>query len=199
MIRKNLRLPKKRRATLSRFIWPITAVLLALVVVGVLEWRGTINLLHSSKTNATIPSQSSPETSSPTKDAKSSAPESTSPAPPSPKQDPQPTPQTGEAPAAPYGDFVSNHHPNLGGKPAPSNMVSVCNTTPGATCYIAFTKDGVVKKLDPQTTDGNGAAYWRWDVKDADLTSGTWEVKAVANLNNKTVSVTDAQKLEVQQ
>src|SRR6202011_3279223 len=37
----------------------------------------------------------------------------------------------------PYGTFVSNHHPTLSGSPGPSEE-SVCNTTPGATCYIEF-------------------------------------------------------------
>src|ERR1700733_4101879 len=33
----------------------------------------------------------------------------------------------------PSGDFVSNHHPNLSGSPAPNLITSSCTTTSGAT------------------------------------------------------------------
>ncbi len=97
----------------------------------------------------------------------------------------------------PSGTFVSNHHPNLGGSPAPSRMQSVCNTTPGATCRIEFTKDGVTKSLPAQITDAGGATYWTWELKDIDLTQGTWHIKAVATLGAQTKTADDALTLEI--
>jgi hypothetical protein len=95
----------------------------------------------------------------------------------------------------PYGDFVSNHHP---GGSAPTSEASVCNTSAGATCYIQFTKGGVVKKLAAQTTDANGATYWYWDVKTAGLDSGTWTITAVAAGGGQTKTANDPQSLVVQ-
>lgn len=99
---------------------------------------------------------------------------------------------------APSGDFVSNHHPNLGGDPAPNTLSSVCTTTPGATCRINFTKDGVTRSLEPETTDRGGSAYWNnWKLQDVKLTTGGWQVKATATLNGKTLSSDDAMQLVV--
>ena len=98
---------------------------------------------------------------------------------------------------APQGNFVSNHHPNLGGTPAPNTEQSVCNTTPGAICEIIFTKDGVTKSLQPQTADSGGAAYWSWKIQDVGLTAGSWKVSAQATLGNQTKTADDAITLEV--
>ncbi|MGF7229599.1 MAG: hypothetical protein ACQR33_06515 [Candidatus Saccharibacteria bacterium] len=101
---------------------------------------------------------------------------------------------------APSGNFVSNHHPNLGGSPAPNILTSVCNTTPGATCTITFTNasTGAAKSLTAQTADSGGAAYWSWKLQDVGLGQGTWQVKATATLGNQTKSASDAMTLEVQ-
>ncbi len=99
---------------------------------------------------------------------------------------------------APYGDFVSNHHPNLNGSPAPSQETSVCNTTPGAKCSIKFTKGSVTTSLPSQTTDSKGSTYWTWDVKKAGLTSGNWIIEAVATLNGKIKTTHDPLPLSVQ-
>ena len=96
----------------------------------------------------------------------------------------------------PYGTFVSNHHPGQDGSPTAEQ--SVCNTTPGATCYIQFTKDSMTKKLDTQTADPNGATYWTWDVKQAGFSAGSWQVTAVASLSGQTKTAIDALALEVQ-
>lgn len=100
---------------------------------------------------------------------------------------------------APSGDFVSNHHPNLGGSPAPNSLSSVCNTTPGASCVISFTKDGITKSLASQATDRGGAAYWNWTLQEAGLTVGSWKVTAMAALNGKTAASSDAMELVVAQ
>jgi hypothetical protein len=98
---------------------------------------------------------------------------------------------------APSGNFVSNHHPGEGG--SPTSETSVCTTTPGATCKITFTKDGVTKSLSVQSVDRGGSAYWNgWTPSDAGLSSGSWQVKAVATLNGQSESTTDAIELVVQ-
>jgi cytoskeletal protein RodZ len=98
---------------------------------------------------------------------------------------------------APSGNFVSNHHPNLSGSPAPSRITSVCNTNPGASCKITFTKDGVTKSLPTQTIDGGGSTYWDWKLQDIGLTAGSWKIVAVATLGNQTMTAGDALNLEV--
>lgn len=98
----------------------------------------------------------------------------------------------------PTGDFVSNHHPNLSGSPAPNTLSSVCASTPGSSCTITFTKDGVSKSLPPQTTDRGGSAYWNWKLQDVGLTTGSWSVKATVSLGNQTKSADDAMQLVVQ-
>ena len=198
MVRKNSRLSKRRGWSLAKYKWLLAALLLAVIMLGVLEWRGTIHLFTKNTSLTSIPSQPRTDSPNPTKDTTSDVPGSTAPTPESPKQD-QPKPPSGDPPITPYGGFVSNHHPNLSGKPAPATVVSVCNTTPGAMCYIEFTSSsGVVKKLDAQTTDGNGGTYWSWDIRDAGLTAGSWSIKAIAMLNNQTATAKDVQNLEVE-
>lgn len=108
-----------------------------------------------------------------------------------------PTPAPTVTLTAPQGNFVSNHHPNLGGTPAPNTEQSVCNTTPGAACEIIFTKDGVTKTLQAQATDSGGAAYWSWKLQDVGLTPGSWQVNAKASSGSQTLSTPDAMNLEV--
>jgi len=98
---------------------------------------------------------------------------------------------------APSGNFVSNHEPNLSGSPAPNELASVCNTTSGATCQIAFTKDGVTKALPEQVTDRGGSTYWTWKLQDIGLTAGTWSITAKATLNNQMKTTNDALNLAV--
>lgn len=102
---------------------------------------------------------------------------------------------SGPPPALPTGNFVSNHHP---GGSTPTSEASTCNSTPGAICYIEFTKGSDVKKLDARTIDANGGALWYWDVKTAGLGSGSWTITAVANLNGHTETANDALPLVVQ-
>lgn len=98
----------------------------------------------------------------------------------------------------PSGSFVSDHHPNLSGSPAPNTITSVCNTTPGASCQITFTMDGVTKSLHAQTADSGGSTYWsNWKLQDVGLTAGSWKVQATASLNGQTKTASDAMALVV--
>jgi hypothetical protein len=109
--------------------------------------------------------------------------------------------QAGSSPGgelkAPTGTFVSNHKPSLSGSLSPSSEQSVCNTMPGASCYIQFTQGSVVKKLAAQVADGNGNVFWSWDVNEANLTEGKWQIVAVATLDGRTMSSSDSLALEV--
>lgn len=99
----------------------------------------------------------------------------------------------------PSGNFVSDHHPNLGGSPAPNTLTSVCVTTPGASCTITFinTNGDITKTLPAQVTDRGGATYWNWQMQTIGLTSGTWTIKATASLGNQTKTATDPMQLTV--
>ena len=97
---------------------------------------------------------------------------------------------------SPYGNFVSNHGPGMGG--APTSEVSVCNTTPGATCYIRFTKGSESTSLPAKKTNGDGAATWYWDTKEAKLSSGVWKITAIATLNGETKTAQDPLPLNIQ-
>jgi hypothetical protein len=107
--------------------------------------------------------------------------------------------QTEHTLIAPFGDFVSNHFPGKNG--SPTSESSVCNTSPGASCYIKFTKVGGSEstQLPAQTADARGSTTWNWDINsDAHLTSGDWKVTAVATLGAQTKSTDDALKLNIQ-
>lgn len=93
----------------------------------------------------------------------------------------------------PTGNFVSAHHVQ-----ASTPVTSTCITTPGASCQINFTKDGVTKSLPAETTDAGGNAYWNnWQPQYYGLATGTWTVTAVATLGTQTLSATDATPFEV--
>jgi hypothetical protein len=93
----------------------------------------------------------------------------------------------------PSGTFVSAHN-----VPTSVSLASVCNTTPGATCKIDFTKDGVIKELPSETTDGGGSAYWNsWTPASLGLTSGNWQITAIAQLGTQTKTSVDALPLKV--
>jgi hypothetical protein len=164
-------------------------------------------LLHERKAvTGTIPAEdhstdASKDTKPSDKDTSPTNPDDTpSGTPESPKDGDTPTapPASGAAPAVPYGNFVSNHHPNLDGAPAPSTVESVCNTTPGALCRIDFTNaDGIVKTLENRKADVNGAVYWSWDVAKAGLTVGPWKITVTATLNGQSKTANGTQNLEV--
>jgi len=103
---------------------------------------------------------------------------------------------TGIPLVAPYGALVSNHKPGKNG----SNTIeeSECITTPGATCSMQFTQNGVIKTLDSEKTDSTGTAIWTWDVNKAGLTKGNWQVTAIAKLDSQYKSTTDKLLLEIE-
>lgn len=137
-------------------------------------------------------SGTTPETAKPNSSTSTSSPASSDQ-----PGDQKATPSASATLVAPHGDFVSNHHPNLSGSPAPNILSSVCSTTAGASCTITFTKDGTTKSLTAQTTDRGGSTYWSWKLSDVGLTAGSWQVTARASLNNQTLSTTDSMTLEV--
>lgn len=185
----------------KRLLWGFLTILVLGGFLASLEITNKTDIFHKQKAvSGTIPSTSTPST--PVSEDKDSSvpPNDNATAPESPKQGDSTTstPSVGTAPVAPYGNFVSNHNPNLDGHPAPSSVNSVCNTTPGAQCYIEFTnQDGVVKALETKTTDSNGAVYWKWDIKAAGFSAGSWKIKVIATLNGQTTRTDDAQNLEV--
>lgn len=94
----------------------------------------------------------------------------------------------------PSGDFVSAHNVQMS-----SILTSVCNTTPGANCYIKFEKNGTTRVLTTETTDEGGSAYWnQWTPADVGLSPGTWQVQAVATLGGQTKSTNDAKDMTIQ-
>lgn len=96
---------------------------------------------------------------------------------------------------APTGTFVNTHSVSLD---SDNGMTSNCTTTPGATCKISFTKDGVTKSLPDTTTDAGGTAYWdNWKLKNVGLTKGSWAITATVKLGSKTQIANDAMNLEV--
>jgi hypothetical protein len=108
------------------------------------------------------------------------------------------TTDTSASLASPSGTFVSNHRPSLSGaNGVPSSEQSVCNTTPGASCYITFTNGDIVKTLASQKANNNGVVIWNWDVKDAGFTEGSWQITATATFNGTTKSTNDSLKFEV--
>lgn len=180
----------------------LTALAILLLVAGALtalELTNTTHIFHKQKATS---GEIRPINHSPNPSATSSNGSHTS----SGQKNPGPnsgstsgsTPQssTNEAPATPYGALVSNHKPGQNG--TGTTEQSECITTPGARCYIKFTQGGIVKTLPAQTLDPSGATFWTWDVKSAGLTSGSWQITAVATLNNQTKTTTDQLPLEVQ-
>lgn len=116
----------------------------------------------------------------------------------SPKEDDaaEETPPTVEL-KAPYGNFVSNHHPSISGQSSPNEIQSVCITTPGATCTIVFIKNNERRELPPQKTDAEGAAYWTWKLHDIGLTEGNWKIQGKATLGSQVKTADDILVLEV--
>jgi cytoskeletal protein RodZ len=197
---------KVRKSARERFSWKMLTILGVLVVVlavVVLYSTGHVSF-HKSRIAPVIPSTNpAPKSSSTNKTDKSTVSNSGS----AQTTNPTDTSQKAGTPSAtnttppiePTGTFVSNHYPGKNGDPTTEQ--SVCNTTPGATCFIQFTQGSVVKLLAPQTVGSDGATYWSWDAKAATsigLTAGSWNVSAVASLNGQTQTSDDAIALVMQ-
>lgn len=175
----------------------VLKLVLLLVVIGtifvVLELTNTVNILHKKQpavtTGSTYSAKGEVSTSNSAKTDQSSS-------------NTNSVANDKTAPvntylAQPSGNFVSNHHPNLGGSPAPNSMSSVCVTVPGATCAIQFTKGDEVKSLSKKTAGSDGSAYWDWKLQDIGLSEGTWTIKAVTELSGNSKTSEDTMKLEV--
>jgi hypothetical protein len=176
---------------------PKSKLILVALLVVLIAIAGYVTYSHYHKSGNIIPSKTSGSTAKPSsKSSSTSSSSTTASQPSSAKSSPPPAPASGAGPIQPTGPFVSNNTPGQNG--APTTEVSVCNTTPGASCYIEFTNGGITKKLTSQTTDSNGAAGWSWDIKDAGLTSGSWKITAIASYNGQSSSASDPVNLEVQ-
>lgn len=108
-----------------------------------------------------------------------------------------PAPADGTTPDAPSGAFVSNEDVTLSGDRSQVN--SVCTTTPGASCTIIFTKNGVVRQLPAKVADSTGHATWSWNVGDSsiNLSTGTWTISATATIGSKSATATYPIELKV--
>lgn len=174
----------------------LACIFTAAVILFLLEVTDTTHIFHKEKlpvvtaSEATkgVPRSTAPSTT--TKDTGSNK---------SDNQARPDTPPVTKTVTAPTGDFVSNHHPNLSGSPAPNTMTSVCTTTVGIDCKITFTNvsSGAIKSLPNHQTDAGGTAYWDWKLQDIGLTAGTWKIEAIASYGDQTKTATDIMNLEV--
>lgn len=173
-------------------------ILLALVLILAVWWYLE---RPSHKTTLTIPTSSSttgvqPSGASQSKN-QSATNSSTSPSLPTKSSNiASTTTNTNQPLIDPWGNFVSNHKPGQDG--SGTAETSVCNTTPGASCYIKFTNGSLTRTLDTKTADINGSIIWNWDVSSAGFTSGSWHISAVASLGDQTKTVNDSQALVIQ-
>lgn len=168
-----------------------------IVIVAILELTNTTHLLHKQSVPPVIPAHSntgqpisSSSTSSPASSVSNSGPS---------QNNVSPAETANHTLIAPFGNFVSNHFPGQNG--TSTSEASICNTSPGATCYIKFTNiaTGENTQLTAQTTDAQGYTSWYWDTsKDAHLYSGQWQVTAVAALGSQVKSAEDPLKLTIQ-
>jgi hypothetical protein len=179
---------------LSKRLLVVAILLVVVFVMAGLELAGVTHIFH--KKTQLVVSGSSFNTKGEPKSTKSSTQVNSSGS-----GTPSSSKSTGTSAVliTPSGSFVSNHHPNLGGSPAPNLESSVCATTPGATCTISFTMGGTTKSLEARTADSNGAAFWDWKLQDIGLTAGTWKIQAAASLNGQTRTASDAMDLTVAQ
>jgi hypothetical protein len=183
---------------LTKAWWIIIGLVIAGMAVLLLELTDTTHLLHKPKAvSGTIPSVPSSSGARASVGQPQSGPSNSS------AGNNEASQKTSSSPGninatllPPSGTFISNHHPGENG--TSTKEESVCDTTPGATCIIKLTQGSAVKQLAAQTADSNGSAYWSWDINLAGLTSGSWQVSAVATLNSQSQTSTDSLNLEVQ-
>jgi len=174
-----------------RSIKVLTVILVIAATLAILELTDVTHLFNKTKVPPIIPVNTpSTVTSPPASSATGGSEQKAS----SPK-DKEPATTDESAPTnvnlplyAPYGAFVSNHTPGAGGSPTTED--SVCNTTPGAKCYIKFTKDGTTSQLPTQLVGSDGSTRWSsWEA--TTLSSGSWTITAVATLNGQTKTTQD--------
>jgi cytoskeletal protein RodZ len=178
----------------------VAFAVLLVAAVSVWWWHG-----HNKNTPSQASVKTSTYTQTPNKSNSSSSGKQPAPDAVIPNPTPNPTPNvpggtTNSTPgtlAAPTGTLVSNHSPSL--SDANRNQeVSVCNTTPGASCEITFTLNGVTKSLGVKTADDKGTASWDWTPQSVGLTVGSWQIQAIATWHGQTMTGKDSIKLSVQ-
>jgi hypothetical protein len=169
------------------------AAAILVIVVALLELTNTTHILHKSSNKTT----KSPNRNTVGEGSATKTPQGTT-TPANTTTESNDTKQTSAQVSTlldPTGNFVSAHK-NV---PKSASLSSVCNTTSGAECKIIFTNGNTRKSLDSQTTDSNGSSFWNsWSPESIGLTSGAWQVQAVATLNGQSKTSTDAMKLEIQ-
>jgi hypothetical protein len=175
-------------------IWVISLLLFAVAITAAPAYIHLHHKLAQVKVPSTSKQVASKQTATSDSDSASRAGNSSSPASDKSQSGP-PTQGTTAALVSPSGNFVSNHKPGQNG--APNSETSVCDTTPGASCYIQFTNNDTTKKLDAQTASADGVAIWYWNVKDAGFSAGSWKVSAVATFNGQTQTSNDVVTLEI--
>jgi hypothetical protein len=186
----------KSKALSMRTAAPVVVILLIAAVLAVLEFTDVIHIFHKEPRPISGSSYTKGEVDNPSNGKQTSPANSSQPG--SQKSNGGNSSDSTATLLAPSGDFVSNHSPSLSNKPtAPNLESSVCTSTPGASCKITFTKDGVTKSLAATTTDRGGSAYWDWKLQDIGLSAGTWKIQAVATLGGQSQTSNDARDLEV--
>lgn len=181
----------------------IGVVLLLVIIVGILELTNTTYFFHDKEAiSSTIPADS-PDSTPSSDDSTDSASDTPAPSAASPttsantSKTPGTTPNSGP-PQTPTGNFVSNHQPSLGNKDGGSSALeSLCVTSPGATCKIIFTRNGVTKTLEEKSVGSDGFVLWTWDVNQAGFVEGSWEITAISTLNGVTSTSKDPLNMEV--
>ncbi len=165
-----------------------------IVIVAILELSNTTHFFHKQSVPLVIPAHTNSGKPISTNSASPNTPTVSTP------QDNTPLPAdvTNHTLIVPTGTFVSNHFPGQNG--SSTAEASVCNASPGATCYIKFTNvaTGETTQLASQIADAHGTTSWYWDVDhDAHLTTGQWKVEAVATLGGQTRTAADALNLTI--
>jgi hypothetical protein len=185
----------------GKSIWMVGFIILsaAILILAILELTNTTHILHKQKVPAIIPASNALKKSSGGNSSITGSPSPTTPSSSTGDKTPTSGGNLSNLPLiAPYGTFVSNHHPD---DSTGLGETSSCNTTPGASCYIKFTNinSGETTRLPSQTANSDGSAGWNWDVsKDAHLSSGNWRVTAVATLSGQTKSTDDPNSLVIE-
>lgn len=199
MLKRYSAKPKSRKRSIKKLPTILIFLLAIIVVLAILEVAGVIHLRHKNG-SAGVPGYvrtGISNNSSGSSAASSSTPTS------SPGSNSQPAGNSTKttAPAggasdntnllAPYGQFINFHNATLDTK-----EVSVCSTSPGATCTILFKYNGKTISLGAKTTDGSGSAYWGdWTPGQLGLTKGSWTIEAVASLGSQSKQTTDNKQL----
>lgn len=193
-------MPKKKKYLTKNYRSPkfILLTLVALVLfIAVLEVTNTTYLFHKPKiTVTTIPTKSPSKTALPVSQDTSTQSQGTKAVNTGSSTDSSANSVPTGALVAPSGNFVSNHYPGQNG--SPNTEESTCHTTPFADCQIKFVRGTDIKTLPAQKTDSSGVADWQWDISGAGLTSGSWQITAVATANGQSKTTSDPIALKVQ-